>query len=408
MAANGTVSAIPGGSDPNTIPDISSARILIADDEPPIRKMLERVLSGEGYTVVCASDGAQAQAALAEEDFDLVMSDIEMPRMDGMALLKLVRQHDEDLPMILFTAKPTMSSGIGAIELHATGYLPKPLRPQTIREEVARALALRRLAVARRHAHQLVSSHEEQPEDRVRGELGAQYDRALAGMLMHAQPIVDWNERRVFGYEALVRTTEPSIPHPGALLDAAERLDRLHELGTTIRRKCAEAAASLEDGQLLFVNLHSADLMDEDLFDPSSPLASIGSRVVLEITERAHLHGVPDAEHRVARLRQMGFRVAIDDIGAGYSGLNSFAMLKPDLVKLDMALVRDIDKDPVRQRVTAMLLNLTQDLGIRAVGEGVETAAELRTLADLGCPLFQGYLLSRPGLPFPTPDYPAI
>jgi EAL domain-containing protein (putative c-di-GMP-specific phosphodiesterase class I) len=134
-------------------------------------------------------------------------------------------------------------------------------------------------------------------------------------------------------------------------------------------------------------------------------LAMAASRIVLEITERAHLDSVPDVETRINRLRAMGFRIAIDDIGAGYSGLNSFTMLRPDLVKLDMALVRDIDKDPVKRRLAGLLLQLCNDLGIAVVGEGVETPAERQTLLDLGCDLLQGYLFGRPAAPFVVPVF---
>ena len=102
--------------------------------------------------------------------------------------------------------------------------------------------------------------------------------------------------------------------------------------------------------------------------------------MIIEITERAHLDTVPDAESRIGRLRAMGFRIAIDDIGAGYSGLNSFTMLRPDLVKLDMALVRGIDTDPVKRRLAGLLVQLCQDLGIAVVGECVETVAEREVL----------------------------
>ena len=155
----------------------------------------------------------------------------------------------------------------------------------------------------------------------------------------------------------------------------------------------------------LFVNLHARELLDETLYDQSSALAQAPKRIVLELTERAQLETVPDVETRINRLRAIGFRVAIDDIGAGYSGLNSFTMLRPDLIKLDMALVRDIDKDPVKRRLAGLLIQLCKDLSIGVVGEGVETPAERDTLVDLGCHLLQGYLFGRPSAPFATPKY---
>ena len=380
-----------------------SAHILVVDDEAMIRKVLRRILTSRGHQVTVAENGAHAREALQAGACDLILSDINMPRMDGLGLLRLVRERDPDLPVILITADPSADSAIGALELRATGYLRKPVDPQTVAREVDKALTLRELARARQQAHELVSSERHDREEAE--QLAAAFGRALESLYMVYQPIVRWPAREVFGYEALVRTAEPTIPHPGALFDAAERLSKLRDLGRAIRAQCTVPVSQLPPRASVFVNLDSADLLDDELFDTNAPLSSVAERVVLEITERAHLAGVRDVVERIARLRGHGFRVAIDDIGGGYSGLNSFAMLKPDLVTLDMALVRDVDRDPVRQRVTRMLIHLCLDLGISVVGEGVETAAERDTLAAFGCPLFQGYLFARPNAPFGEPIY---
>src|SRR5205823_4580688 len=156
------------------------------------------------------------------------------------------------------------------------------------------------------------------------------------------------------------------------LFEAAGRLNRWTDLGRSIRQRCPEPL-SRTSGISLFVNLHARELLDEQLYEPASALAQSAERIVLEITERADFTTVPDVERRIERLRAMGFRIAIDDIGAGYSGLTSFAILRPELVKLDMALVRGIDADPVRRRLALVVLQLCKDLGIGVVAEGVET-----------------------------------
>jgi EAL domain-containing protein (putative c-di-GMP-specific phosphodiesterase class I) len=119
---------------------------------------------------------------------------------------------------------------------------------------------------------------------------------------------------------------------------------------------------SVPPSTLLFVNLHARDLMDEGLAAPSSPLASIASRVVLEITERASLDEVTDVRGTVTRLREMGFRIAIDDLGAGYAGLTSFAHLEPEFVKLDMTLVRDVHQSAVKQKLVRSMTKLCKDI----------------------------------------------
>jgi EAL domain-containing protein (putative c-di-GMP-specific phosphodiesterase class I) len=222
-------------------------------------------------------------------------------------------------------------------------------------------------------------------------------------MVFH--PVVVWPGREVFGYEALMRTKEKALGNPQLLLDAAQKLGRLNDLGRTVRTRCAIAAKESPDGVPLLVNLHPLDLADPEMYSSSSPLAQVASRIVLEITERAQLETVPDVEKRIASLRAMGFRVAIDDIGAGYSGLNSFALLRPDFVKIDMALVRGIDADPVKRRLTTLLVQLCADLSIGVIAEGVETKAERDALSEIGCDLLQGYLFAKPSTPFPTPNW---
>jgi EAL domain-containing protein (putative c-di-GMP-specific phosphodiesterase class I) len=147
---------------------------------------------------------------------------------------------------------------------------------------------------------------------------------------------------------------------------------------------------------LLFLNLHPRDLEDETLYAEDAPLSALAPRVVLEITERASLSHVKDVRGRVAALRKLGFRIALDDLGAGYAGLTSFAQLDPDVVKLDMSLVRGSDTEPTKQAILSTFVNLCRDLNMMVVAEGIETAQERDTLASLGCTIFQGYLFGRP------------
>jgi len=230
---------------------------------------------------------------------------------------------------------------------------------------------------------------------------GASFDQALESMWVAYQPIVQAATGSLFGYEALLRSDEPTLPDPGAFLDAAERLGRLHDVGRVVRERASLPMLSLPPPTLLFVNLHAADLNDETLFSPTSPLTAIAPRVVLEITERASLDGIVDVPSRVARLREHGFRIAIDDLGAGYSGLTSFTRLAPDFVKLDMSLIRDIHKTPVKRKVVHFVTALCRDLGVTVVAEGIEVIEERDAILELGCDLLQGYLLGKPGRPFP-------
>jgi EAL domain-containing protein (putative c-di-GMP-specific phosphodiesterase class I)/CheY-like chemotaxis protein len=379
------------------------AKILVADDDDALRRLMQRLLRDTGHDVLLASDGAEALKVFGEQPVDLIVSDISMPRMDGMTLLRRVRELNEDIPFILLAGAPTTNTAIDALRFHATEYLPKPVEPRQLLESVTHALGLNRLAKIRREALSLYQERNSQHGETSRRELN--FGRAVAAVYMVYQPIVSWSRKEPYGYEALVRSSETTMPGPGALFDAAEELGRIHDLGRQIRNKCSDPFGPEHLGKSLFVNLHTADLLDSTLFDPDSRLAKIADRIVLEITERSTLEAVGQVRERIARLRQLGFRIAIDDIGAGYSGLNSFAMIQPDVVKLDITLVRGVDEDPVKRKLVRVLGDLCADLGILVVAEGVETASERDTLVSLGCDLLQGYLFARPGAPFPEPNF---
>jgi EAL domain-containing protein (putative c-di-GMP-specific phosphodiesterase class I) len=201
----------------------------------------------------------------------------------------------------------------------------------------------------------------------------------------------------VFGYEALLRCHEPTIPNPQTFLRAAERLSRSRELGRRIRASVAATKARLATGHPFFVNLHAQDLSDEDLYSREAPLTRFAREVVLEVTERTALEDVPDLRERAQALREMGFRLAVDNLGAGYAGFATLACLEPNFVKLDRALVNGIDAEPHTGKLVGSFCVLSHELGIQVVAEGIETAGEGETLTSLGCDLLQGYLFGRPG-----------
>jgi EAL domain-containing protein (putative c-di-GMP-specific phosphodiesterase class I) len=387
--------------DPHQAPARGSrGNVLLVDDDEILARSYARLLTAEGYEVHMCLDGQAAIEAVRSQEFDVVLSDIDMPRLDGLGLMERVRQHDLDVPVVLVTGNPTLETAIAAIEFGANRYLPKPVEGSRLRSVVADAVRLHRLARAKRAALELVDR-----ERKVTGDgstLAESFEKTLATLWMAYQPIVSWSRREVFGYEALLRSRETSLPHPGAILDAAERLLRIHDLGRTIRTRAAQPAAPMPDGVMLFVNLHTQDLLDEDLFDRDSALARMASGVVLEITERASLHQVRDVASRIARLREMGFRLAVDDLGAGYAGLTSFAQLEPEVVKLDMALVRGVHLQPTKLTLVRTMITMCRELGMQVVAEGIETPEERDAIVDAGCDLLQGYLFAKPGPAFPA------
>ncbi len=377
--------------------------VLIVDDDPNVARSLRRVLESNGFRVVVAGDGQAAIDLLVKGRFEVILTDIQMPHITGVDLLTIVRAYDLDVPVLLMTGEPTLETAIEAVSLGALQYLAKPIAVDVLLRAVERASRLHRLARVKRDALKLAGGSNLEAGDRAG--LAAGIERALETLTMAFQPIVEPARRTLFGYEALVRPSEPSMATPGALLGAAERLNRLPELGRRIRDISAVAFDKGPPGALLFVNLHTRDLLDPDLFRPEARLSAHAERVVLEVTERSTLDDVPDVLGRVSKLRELGYRIAIDDLGAGYAGLASFAALEPDVVKLDMSLVRDLHVSQIRQRIVGTMASLCREMGIRVVAEGVEVVEERDAALRLGCELIQGYLFARPGPPFPSPDW---
>jgi EAL domain-containing protein (putative c-di-GMP-specific phosphodiesterase class I) len=372
--------------------------VLLVDDEPTLLRAYARALTGAGHRVATAPDGPTAIQLFQSGQFDVIVSDIAMPGMDGIQLLRHVREKSLDVPVVLVTGSPDVRTALEAVEHGVLRYLVKPVEVPELRKVVARAVQLHRLARVKREALEHLAGGNLGVGDRAG--LEAAFRRACASMWMAFQPIVDWQRRCVFGYEALVRSQEPAIPHPGALFDAAERLGQLQDLGRQIRAATAAAAMHAPPGTTVFVNLHPQDLLDEELYRDDAPLSALANRVVLELTERASLDEVKDLRARVAQLRRTGFRIAIDDLGAGYAGLTAFAQLEPEVVKLDMSLVRNVHESATKRKLIQSMTTLCHDLGMQVVAEGVETVQERDALADLGTDLLQGYYFAKPAKGF--------
>jgi EAL domain-containing protein (putative c-di-GMP-specific phosphodiesterase class I) len=339
--------------------------------------------------VETVNDPCRALERIEQRRYDTIVSDVHMPTINGLSLLKAVREVDHSVPFVLMTGMPTLETAISAIDLGVHKFIPKPFEVDVFVKAVQDA-------VARRATNDdLGTAH-------------CRLNRALDGLWMAYQPIVRLSDGSLLSYEALLRTTATDVKGPGDVIELAEKTDRLFELGRRIR---AAAAVDLENLDLdvdLFVNLHPEDLDDPELYDPTSPLSLHARRVVLEITERASVaHDTFLVDH-VRALRALGYRVAVDDLGAGYSGLTTLSRVQPEFVKLDGSLVRNIDNSGVNQLIVSAVLDLSAELGARVVAEAIETQRELATLRELGVELMQGYLFARPGKPFVQIDRAAL
>jgi EAL domain-containing protein (putative c-di-GMP-specific phosphodiesterase class I)/ActR/RegA family two-component response regulator len=407
----------PADSEPRALqprrpsPDLASVadrvgqpggRALLVDDDDLVSAGHAQVLRNAGWVVILERDAALARRRMAVDSFDVIVTDLVMPGMSGMDLLRSAREYDLDVPVIILTGRPDLQSAMDAMQYGAFRYLNKPVLPATLLEVVKRARDLHLMAKFKREALTLLELPNRALGDRAG--LEARLSSALDTLWVAYQPIVSVGERQVVAYEALVRNEEPTLRGPLDLFNAAERLGRLHEVARRVRSQIASDANALPEGALLFVNVHPEDLSDFELLSPSSPLSAIADRVVIELTERASLDGVVGLQSRIRKLRDLGFRVAIDDLGAGYAGLSCFTLLQPDYVKLDASLIRSIDASPQKRSIVRAMLQLAAgDLNLIVISEGVETIEERDTLMKLNGHLQQGYLFARPSRGFVMP-----
>ncbi len=217
---------------------------------------------------------------------------------------------------------------------------------------------------------------------------------AQKDIAIHYQPIFGITSNRVVGFESLSRfTAEPKRPPNEWFAEAAE-VGLAIELEMTAIRLALSALPSLPDDIYLAINVSPETVLSgvlaRDLQTAALP------RIMLEITEHAAVSCYDSLLAELRPLRERGMRLAVDDAGAGYSGLQHILQLQPDLIKLDMALTRHVDLDPARKALAAALISFARDTNCTIVAEGVETASELSALRAIGASAAQGYFLGRP------------
>lgn len=210
------------------------------------------------------------------------------------------------------------------------------------------------------------------------------------------QPIVRLADQQVVGYEALCRPDHPLFPDPLSLFRTAERTGAITPLSRMLRGVLAETLSELPRETLLFVNLHPQEFQDPELLARGCPLQPWARQIVFEITEMAALWDFDDAHERMGRLRELGCAFALDDVGAGYSGLRSLARLAPQFIKLDKELIGSLSGDARAARLMRHLVDFAVGEGIEVVAEGIEEPDQIDLLEDLGISLVQGYFFGRP------------
>lgn len=211
---------------------------------------------------------------------------------------------------------------------------------------------------------------------------------------IHFQPIWDFRSDMPVGFETLSRFSALPQMSPDKWFAEAASAGLGVELELAAITEALAAAAALPSDVYVTVNASAEAVMHPDF---EATLAVFPStRLVLELTEHTAVGSYKDLHSKIARFRADGMRLAIDDAGAGYSGLQQIVSLSPDIIKLDMGLTRNVDTDPARRALASALIHFARETGSIILAEGIETIAERQTLELLGITRGQGYLLGRP------------
>jgi EAL domain-containing protein (putative c-di-GMP-specific phosphodiesterase class I)/CheY-like chemotaxis protein len=365
------------------------ARILTVDDDELINTILVRALSGAGHEVHSAYTGDEAMRLMQDHRFDVAVVDLELPGADGLSVLAALRGVQPACGRILSSGRLDLASVVDAVNRGEVGrVLSKPYQVQVLLQAVSEQLA----------ALEVRSQAWRQAVDRERRSWF--HEAVDAGQLRLAfQPIIDADSGTTVAQEGLLRGFHPRLRSPADILEVAESADLLGELASVVAARGAEFLTVAPAEQLLFLNLHPRDFGQDDLERRLSPLLPWATRVVLEITERAAIHEVPSGHATIQRLSELGFGIAVDDLGAGYSSLSMLAELDPRYVKVDMSIIRGIDTTPHKRRVLELLCRFADAGGATLIAEGIETEAEADVVRACGARWLQGYLYGRPALP---------
>jgi EAL domain-containing protein (putative c-di-GMP-specific phosphodiesterase class I)/FixJ family two-component response regulator len=401
-------SAPPTGPDAGPTADASMAEavVLIVDDNGPNCILLERILTRAGVAEVHSTSNPFEVLPLVEQlNPHLLLLDLHMPGMDGIAVMEALAdraQPDEYLPVIVLTADATSAARHQVLEAGATDFLTKPVERTEVVLRVRNHLHTRalhdRLHARNEELATEVAEHRRMDEG-ARAVFAAK-ERRIRELIESGpqaiafQPIAELATGNVVGFEALSRfTCEPLRPPDQWFAEAAE-------VGCAVELELAAVASALAQAeQLPPSSVVSVNVSPVTACNPAlAPLLRrrAADRLFIEITEHDRVDDYEQLLTALAELRGTGVRLAVDDAGAGFASLQHILTLRPEIIKLDIALTRDIDTDPIKRALASSLVAFSREISSQLVAEGIETASELTTLVDLGVTWGQGFHLGRP------------
>ena len=377
-------------------------RVLVAEDDPAVRAALAGLIRAEpSFELVGETASAAAAIDLAEQEQpDVAVIDVRMPG-GGPTAVRGIKRKSPATRMIAFSAADDRPTVLGMLEAGVVGYLVKGSSIESIVDSVEQAangqsslsvevtgdvieelvgqLSVRRRAEDRRR----------QRESRVRR---AMESEGALGIVF--QPICDLNTGKAVGAEALARFHVPPARAPDRWFAEASEVGLRRELELLALRQAVSQLSELPKGLFLSVNISPVTVGTPSFRKAMNDVDA--QRIVLEVTEHTRVEDYDALNDALQRVRTRGARLAIDDAGAGFASLRHILRLAPDFVKLDRALIDDIEHDRSHQALAAGLISFATKIDATIVAEGIERDGQLRALRELGVSCGQGFLLARP------------
>lgn len=365
-------------------------RILVVDDDARLLRTVQRMLTQAKHDVVTVADGAEALRVGTGDSFDVALVDFEMPDQNGLDVLRSMRAQSPQCVRILMSGHLSLPRVVEAINAgDVARVLEKPFQTQELLDLIDDAVDAREQLEAMLLGGQSWSRR--QQERMLREWFGGSFAQ------LALQPIVDVQSLEPVAFEALLRSSHPVLKTPVDVLRVAENLELLHDVADCVCLMAADWIRRLRDGLRLFINLHPKELGNgERLLASVEPVRKYAEHIVFEVTERSDVYQLQGWEEALQGLRSLGFAIAVDDLGSGYGSLGLLAQVKPEFIKIDMSIVRDVDEHAHKRHLIAMLADFASTTGSTLIAEGVEREGEADTLRACRVHLLQGYHLGRP------------
>ncbi|MGH2423488.1 EAL domain-containing response regulator [Pseudomonas sp. C 49-2] len=385
------------------------ATLLIVDDEPQVRKLLETLLQHEGYQTICASNGEEALQVVVQQAPDLILLDIMMPGMDGYEVASQLKSDDATagIPIIMLSALSDAGARVSGLESGAEEFLSKPI------ERIELSLRVRNLLRLTAHGERADNIRQALQPDVDRRDLENALRQAVERneFIVHYQPKVELATGQLCALEALLRWDRPGhgAVSPAVFVPVLESLGLIVAVGRWVIEAVCQQIGAWQRTAIgaveVSVNVSGHQLIEGDLIaDIARILAQTGVEphwLEVELTEGSLMENTQHTIASLQRLHTMGVKISIDDFGTGYSSLAYLRRFPIDTLKIDIAFIREVTSNPQDAAITRTIIELAHSLNLRVVAEGVETQAQLAFLKDAGCDQIQGYLFSRP-LPVAT------